>query len=131
MNDSVSAKWIAVRLALIFLERGTSITDTSIAVRRIAARPMKALIEKVKTMNQASVFGELPSVMTVDEVSSVLGICSKTCCKLIRENLLHGVKVGRSYRIAKSELFRFLKVLPNDREEHRSSQYQTDIFREG
>ena len=131
MNDSVSAKWIAVRLALIFLERGTSITDTSIAVRRIAARPMKALIEKVKTMNQASVFGELPSVMTVDEVSSVLGICSKTCCKLIRENKLHGVKVGRSYRIAKSELFRFLKVLPNDREEHRSSQYQTDIFREG
>ena len=131
MNDSVSAKWIAVRLALIFLERGTSITDTSIAVRRIAARPMKALIEKVKTMNQASVFGELPSVMTVDEVSSVLGICSKTCCKLIRENLLHGVKVGRSYRIAKSELFRFLKVLPSDSEERGSSQYQIDIFREG
>ena len=74
---------------------------------------------------------ELPSVMTVDEVSSVLGICSKTCCKLIREKQLHGVKVGRSYRIAKSELFRFLKVLPNDRGEHRSSQYQTDIFREG
>ena len=74
---------------------------------------------------------ELSNVMTVDEVSSVLGICSKTCCKLIRENLLHGVKVGRSYRIAKSELFRFLKVLPSDREEHGSSQYQIDIFREG
>ena len=109
---------------------GKTIMITSAGIRRIAVRLMLAFRTLEGNMSRLSL-EELPSVMTVDEVSSVLGICAKTCCKLIRENLLHGVKVGRSYRIAKSELFRFLKVLPNDREEHRSSQYQTDIFREG
>lgn len=109
---------------------GRTIMITSAGIRRIAVRLMLAFRTLEGNMSRLSL-EELPSVMTVDEVSSVLGICTKTCCKLIRENLLHGVKVGRSYRIAKSELFRFLKVLPNDREEHRSSQYQTDIFREG
>ena len=109
---------------------GRTIMITSAGIRRIAVRLMLAFRTLEENMSRFSL-EELPSVMTVDEVSSVLGICSKTCCKLIKENLLHGVKVGRSYRIAKSELFRFLKVLPNDREEHRSSQYQTDIFREG
>ena len=103
---------------------------TSAGIRRIAVRLMLDFRTLEGNMSRFSL-EKLPSVMTVDEVSSVLGICSKTCCKLIREKQLHGVKVGRSYRIAKSELFRFLKVLPNDREEHRSSQYQTDIFREG
>lgn len=103
---------------------------TSAGIRRIAVRLMLAFRTLEENMSRFSL-EELPSVMTVDEVSSVLGICSKTCCKLIREKQLHGVKVGRSYRIAKSELFRFLKALPNDREEHRSIQYQTDIFREG
>ena len=109
---------------------GKTIMITSAGIRRIAVRLMLAFRTLEGNMSRLSL-EELPSVMTVDEVSSVLGICSKTCCKLIREKQLHGVKVGRSYRIAKSELFRFLKVLPNDREEHRSSQYQTDIFREG
>ena len=109
---------------------GENIMTTSAGIRRIAVRLMLAFRTPEGNMSRFSL-EELPSVMTVDEVSSVLGICSKTCCKLIREKQLHGVKVGRSYRIAKSELFRFLKVLPNDREEHRSSQYQTDIFREG
>lgn len=109
---------------------GRTIMITSAGIRRIAVRLMLAFRTLEGNMSRLSL-EELPSVITVDEVSSVLGICAKTCCKLIRKNLLHGVKVGRSYRIAKSELFRFLKVLPNDREEHRSSQYQTDIFREG
>ena len=109
---------------------GRTIMITSAGIRRIAVRLMLAFRTLEGKMSRLSL-EELPSVMTVDEVSSVLGICTKTCCKLIRENLLHGVKVGRSYRIAKSELFRFLKVLPSDREEHGSSQYQIDIFREG
>ena len=109
---------------------GKTIMITSAGIRRIAVRLMLAFRTPEGNMSRFSL-EELPSVMTVDEASSVLGICAKTCCKLIKENLLHGVKVGRSYRIAKSELFRFLKVFPNDREEHRSSQYQTDILREG
>ena len=109
---------------------GKNIMTTSAGIRRIAVRLMLAFRTLEGKMSQFTL-DELPSVMTVDEVSSVLGICGKTCCKLIREKQLYGVKVGRSYRIAKSELFRFLKVFPNDREEHRSSQYQTDILREG
>ena len=109
---------------------GKTIMITSAGIRCIAVRLMLAFRTLEGKMSQFTL-DELPSVRTVDEVSSVLGICGKTCCKLIRENLLHGVKVGRSYRIAKSELFRFLKVFPNDRGEHRSIEYQTDIFREG
>ena len=55
-------------------------------------------------------FDDISDVLTVEEVCEILGICSKTCCKLIRENRLYGVKVGRSYRIAKIELLRFMKI---------------------
>ena len=39
---------------------------------------------------------------TVSEIQKILGISPSTAYALIRENLFHSVKVGRSIRISKS-----------------------------
>ena len=70
--------------------------------------------EREITMDMNMILDDIPDVLTVNEASEILGVCSKTCCKLIKENQLYGVKVGRSYRIAKIELLKFLKIIPTD-----------------
>ena len=46
-----------------------------------------------------SVLKDYPDVLTVEEMSRALGISTKTGYKLIRENKIESLKVGRSYRI--------------------------------
>ena len=70
--------------------------------------------EREITIDMNIILDDIPDVLTVNEASEILGVCSKTCCKLIKENQLYGVKVGRSYRIAKIELLKFLKIIPTD-----------------
>ena len=57
-----------------------------------------------------SVLKDCPDILTVEEMSKVLGISSKTGYKLLKENKIRNMKVGRSYRIAKIHLLSFLKV---------------------
>ena len=52
--------------------------------------------------------GIYPSAMKAAEVAEVLRVSIKTVYKLIREQRIPAVKVGRELRIAKSELIRFL-----------------------
>ena len=51
-----------------------------------------------------SVLKDYPDVLTVEEMSRALGISTKTGYKLIRENKIESLKVGRSYRIPKAHL---------------------------
>ncbi len=52
--------------------------------------------------------GSYPSAMKAAEVAEVLRVSTKTVYKLIREQRIPAVKVGRELRIAKFELIRFL-----------------------
>lgn len=58
-----------------------------------------------------SVLKEYPDILTVEEMSRALGVSTKTGYKLIRENKIECIKVGRSYRIPKAHLLSYLKLL--------------------
>ena len=60
-----------------------------------------------------SVLKEYPDIMTVGEMSRALGVSTKTGYKLVRENRIEYLKVGRSYRIPKAHLLSYMQVLCN------------------
>lgn len=51
---------------------------------------------------------ELPLIMTFAEVQEVLMVSRHTLMKLLHSDKLHGVKVGRQWRISKEEFIRFI-----------------------
>ena len=57
-----------------------------------------------------SVLKEYPDILTVEEMSRALGVSTKTGYKLLRENKIDSIKVGRSYRIPKAHLLSYLRV---------------------
>ena len=58
-----------------------------------------------------SVLKDYPDVLTVEEMSRALGISTKTGYKLIRENKIESLKVGRSYRIPKAHLLSYRRLV--------------------
>jgi len=57
-----------------------------------------------------SVLKEYQDILTVEEMSKALGVSTKTGYKLIRENKIECIKVGRSYRIPKAHLLTYMRV---------------------
>ena len=51
---------------------------------------------------------QYPDALTAEETAQLLRINVKTVYKLIREGSLPSVKVGRSFRISKTELVRYI-----------------------
>ena len=58
-----------------------------------------------------SVLKDYPDELTVEEMSRALGISTKTGYKLIRENKIESLKVGRSYRIPKAHLLSYMRLV--------------------
>ena len=52
---------------------------------------------------------DYPSALTVDEVSQILRVSDKLVYRLIKEESLAAVRVGRAYRIAKSNLIDYMR----------------------
>ncbi len=50
-----------------------------------------------------------PDALTVKEVAEILRVSTKTVYKLIKENKIPAVKVGREQRVAKVHLITFLQ----------------------
>lgn len=57
-----------------------------------------------------SILKEYPDILTVEEMSRALGVSTKTGYKLLRENKIECIKVGRSYRIPKAHLLSYMRV---------------------
>ncbi len=53
---------------------------------------------------------EYPDILSVEQVSEVLGVSPKTCYKILRNGDICSLKVGRSYRIPKAHLFTYLSI---------------------
>ena len=51
---------------------------------------------------------EYPDVMSIEQVCSILKISKKTGYALLREGKITSLKVGRSYRIPKAYLLKYL-----------------------
>lgn len=58
----------------------------------------------------AIAFKDYPDVMDVKQVSSLLGVSTKTVYNLIRKGSLPGLKVGREFRVPKVTLMRHMKM---------------------
>lgn len=50
-----------------------------------------------------------PMALTVPEVAEILRVCTKTVYKLIKENNIPAVKVGREIRVSKIRLIDYLQ----------------------
>ena len=50
-----------------------------------------------------------PMALTVPEVAEILRVCTKTVYKLIKENSIPSVKIGREIRVSKVRLIDYLQ----------------------
>ncbi len=57
------------------------------------------------------VFKDYPDVVSVSQMSEMLGISEKSAYRLLRENRIEHLKVGRTYKIPKLHIFRYLNVV--------------------
>ena len=65
--------------------------------------------EKKKRNEYIKMLKEYPDVLKIEQMCNALGgISTKTGYKLLRENRIESVKVGREYRITKSNVIDFL-----------------------
>ena len=55
-----------------------------------------------------------PEIMNINEMCCLLQISTKTGYKLLRDNQIESMKVGRSYRIAKVHVLKYMKMIGKD-----------------
>ena len=53
-------------------------------------------------------FDELPLTLRVEDLMPILGIGRNTAYELVHSGQIKGIRIGRSIRIPKSEVIRFL-----------------------
>ena len=51
---------------------------------------------------------EYPAILNVSEVAEILGVTTNTVRKLIKNDNLHAVKVGKRFKVTKNKLFEYL-----------------------
>lgn len=54
--------------------------------------------------------GNLPLVMTIDDLMKILGIGRNSAYALVRSGQIKAIHIGRKIRIARHELLRYLGV---------------------
>lgn len=56
-------------------------------------------------------FKNYPDVVTVEQMSEMLGISTKTAYKLLKENKIKHFMIGRIYKIPKYYILTYLEIL--------------------
>lgn len=64
-----------------------------------------------KSETYTSVFKNYPDVVTVEQMSEMLGISTKTAYKLLKENKIKHFMIGRIYKIPKYYILTYLEIL--------------------
>ena len=79
----------------------------AINTAKLTGRTLKnAIANAYRTM-----FRQYPDVVSVEQMSEMLGVSSKTGYRLLRENSIAHFRVGRSYRIPKLHILSYLQVI--------------------
>ena len=55
-------------------------------------------------------FKKFPDLLNIEEMCEILNVSTKTGYKLLKDSKIDSIKVGRSYRIPKANLFSYLKI---------------------
>ncbi len=58
-----------------------------------------------------SLFKEYPDVVTVEQMSEMLGISTKTAYQLLKDNKIEHFKIGRIYKIPKFHILTYLNII--------------------
>mgnify|MGYP003295202114 CR=1 FL=1 len=53
-------------------------------------------------------------VMSTEETALALGVSTKTVYRLLRDNKISHIKMGRTYRVPKAHLFSFLCLVSSE-----------------
>lgn len=62
-----------------------------------------------------SVLKNYSDILTVEEMSKALGISTKTGYRLLQDNKIEHLRLGRTYRIPKAHLLTYMRVfLPSE-----------------
>lgn len=61
------------------------------------------------TKQQAS-FAEYPDIVNIEQLSTMLGISTKTAYKLLKEEKIKSIHIGRTYRIVKLHVLKYLEI---------------------
>ena len=67
--------------------------------------------ELIRMISLYRMFRDYPDVVTVEQMSRMLGISDKTAYALLRDNKIEHFKVGRTYKIPKIHILSYLKVI--------------------
>lgn len=59
---------------------------------------------------QQTLFAEYPDIVNVEQLSFMLGISTKTAYKLLKEEKIKSIQIGRTYRIAKIHILKYLEL---------------------
>ncbi len=57
-----------------------------------------------------AILTEYPDILTIVEMSKILGVSTKTGYALVKENKIPGMRVGKRFLIAKVHVLAYLKV---------------------
>lgn len=57
-----------------------------------------------------SVLKDYPDILTVEEMSQALGVSTKTGYRLLRDNKIEHLRLGRTYRVPKAHLLTYMRV---------------------
>ena len=71
----------------------------------------EALPIKITRKTYNAMFQGYPDILDVKQVSELLNVSNKTVYRLINENKLASLKVGRVFKIPKLHLLQYIKVL--------------------
>ena len=64
----------------------------------------------MKNKDTLVIFSDYPDVLTVEDLSRMLGISTKTAYKLLKEQKIKSITIGRTYRIPKVYLLQYLQI---------------------
>lgn len=65
----------------------------------------------MKNRDTPEIFSNYPDVLTVEDLSMMLGISTKTAYKLLKEKKIKSVTIGRTYKIPKIYVLQYLQIL--------------------
>ncbi len=70
--------------------------------------PYSLYKEMKQTCEKSNTLDDYPMTLRVEDVQTILGVARSSAYALVKNGSLRSVRVGRSIRIPKSELMRFL-----------------------
>jgi len=56
-------------------------------------------------------FTQYPDVLNVKQLSKILGVCEKTVLRLLIDQEMQSIKIGRIYRVPKLYLLQYLGMI--------------------